>query len=620
METVRGFVRLFAGQHFRSKPDRDAESFELRRLSTYAHDDAPEAIKAALSARDSYPPDTVFYEYYWAFHYRDTQMRLVLQWLFGTLVGFCKVGQWNVIREQVKQVVAAWVVLGLALAVSAAALFWGLRDLFFNSVSWWTALKVVAGPAIAAVTWAVQPVLLGWVGDAARYFGTSPSNPVERQQIREAGIKILKRLHEQKVNMKANPDAPKVYEYDRIVVVGHSLGSVIAYDLLTHYWASISQNLNIPDASPELKAARALADLGRPTVRPGNCNDEVLRDHNAANWKKHQTSLMAAATTAWKAAKLAEGKVQLAPTALTKLLARADAETRAASDMQNFDLWRVSDLVTLGCPLTYARFLMANGAKDLDERQSQQELPTCPPVVDEYPDHVGNKSFVFFYSDVSKKQHVVPNNAAVFLLTRWTNIYLEKDPIGGPVAPIFGWGIEDIGVDTESMDLSVPSNHANKRTEPMPVSDLFGGAHLRYWNLSDDLAESPGCAKKLREIVLDGSPICQLLPLVKKDWRLEANQSRVKLRPGSNFKEVTGRSFAFISPRVDDQSYEIRLWFTDQRAELDTSSANESRFSSELTGTASRYVYVHAQPEALDAWPNALAEIRNALSQHSSSR
>ena len=41
--------------------------------------------------------------------------------------------------------------------------------------------------------------------------------------------------------------------------VGHSLGSVIAYDLLTHYFAEVSQDLPVPSDLPALAT--------RPTPR-----------------------------------------------------------------------------------------------------------------------------------------------------------------------------------------------------------------------------------------------------------------------------------------------------------------------------------------------------------------
>src|SRR6185503_14291195 len=168
---------------------------------------------------------------------RDTQIALVIRWVCATLVGFFRVRQWQAIRPGVWLVVAAWLALLLG---AIGALIWGLVDLASRDAHWWTTLKLISGPVLTALVWFVRPVFLGWIGDAARYFGHSPTNPVERQEIRAQGIRILKRLHDRKVTNLTSPGDPPRNEYDRIVVVGHSLGSVVAYDILTHYWADVS--------------------------------------------------------------------------------------------------------------------------------------------------------------------------------------------------------------------------------------------------------------------------------------------------------------------------------------------------------------------------------------------
>ncbi|WP_230684089.1 hypothetical protein, partial [Streptococcus pneumoniae] len=56
-------------------------------------------------------------------------------------------------------------------------------------------------------------VLENIVGDAARYLDATPQNVQRRHEIRAAGLATLKSLHEK--------------EYKRIIVVGHSLGTVI---------------------------------------------------------------------------------------------------------------------------------------------------------------------------------------------------------------------------------------------------------------------------------------------------------------------------------------------------------------------------------------------------------
>lgn len=59
--------------------------------------------------------------------------------------------------------------------------------------------------------------------DAARYLNAAPANIAERHAIRRDGIALLKKLHD------------PASGYDQIVIVGHSLGSVIGYDMLKHY-------------------------------------------------------------------------------------------------------------------------------------------------------------------------------------------------------------------------------------------------------------------------------------------------------------------------------------------------------------------------------------------------
>ena len=44
--------------------------------------------------------------------------------------------------------------------------------------------------------------------------------------------------------------------------------------------------------------------------------------------------------------------------------------------------WKISDLVTVGSPLTHARILFAESVKDFNDLQEQRELSTCPPQLD----------------------------------------------------------------------------------------------------------------------------------------------------------------------------------------------------------------------------------------------
>src|SRR5258705_5634866 len=200
MGTVSRFTQLFAGSIVRSKPDRESKLFELRRLSTYVDDpknvNETKVVEEASAAVPGYPPSTVFYEFYWAFHYRDTKPALVIRWVIRTLWKLFETGQvWNLGRRVV-YVAAACVSALLVFLLAVMLISLGISHLTHPERGMLLGtLYVMGGIALPWLFAAFKPFLLGWAGDAARYFGTSPDNPVERQQIREEGIALLKRLH-----------------------------------------------------------------------------------------------------------------------------------------------------------------------------------------------------------------------------------------------------------------------------------------------------------------------------------------------------------------------------------------------------------------------------------------
>jgi hypothetical protein len=93
---------------------------------------------------------------------------------------------------------------------------------------------------------AIGLVIRGIIGDAARYLHVAPANVQCRHAIRQAGIKVLDTLHER--------------GYDRIIIVGHSLGSVIGYDILTHAWPSYHRAVP-PSADSPIACLEALERL-----------------------------------------------------------------------------------------------------------------------------------------------------------------------------------------------------------------------------------------------------------------------------------------------------------------------------------------------------------------------
>jgi hypothetical protein len=324
--------------------------YELRRLSTYVDDpDNPyekEILAQASAAVPRYPAETVFYEFYWAFHYRDTKPILVLRWVLSTLWSLLRTRRVLKLRRRLISVIAACVgaLLVFVLAIFLVAL--GIAQLKqSNSGLFWGTLWIALGVIVPRVMPAFRPVFVGWVGDAARYFGRSPDNPMERQEIRKAGIELLTRLHGQ-TNEKTGRN-----EYDDIVIVGHSLGSVIAYDIITNYWIAVNRNIRFPITDPEICEMQRIVGDGDPAPdgawEVGKCGEEFR------NQQQQLVAELKKSTLVVKVGDSEEVKVR--------------------------DVWRVRHLITLGSPLTYSRFLLAKDAHELYQRQALRELPTCPP-------------------------------------------------------------------------------------------------------------------------------------------------------------------------------------------------------------------------------------------------
>ena len=73
-----------------------------------------------------------------------------------------------------------------------------------------------------------------YFGRVVRYTRAKPDNIAARKQIRERGLALLSELHKK--------------EYERIIVVGHSLGSILAYDLISYFWAEHRPRVSSPPA------------------------------------------------------------------------------------------------------------------------------------------------------------------------------------------------------------------------------------------------------------------------------------------------------------------------------------------------------------------------------------
>lgn len=416
MSTLRSFVLALVGNRdYRSKPDDLSRSFELRRLTserkTSRVTDKGEPVEVTEK--------TCFFEYYWAFRLRDTTSRHIRGWAWRLLRA-----SYGAVPKRLRKIwLVSWATLML-LGVTALLLVTLVVIRLITTAALWTEVETVltiaaAGSLVLTVLAAVASApMLYWVGDAARYLNPAPGNVAERQAIRRDGVKILHGLHRARDN-----GGPK---YERILVIGHSLGSIIAYDLLRFYWAEVNERIPF---EPGTEAFAALDKLRQAGDR---------RSGDPAGYRKAQDVLFAS--------------------------------------LPRDCPWRISDLVTLGSPMTYADILLASSGDELDDRTQQRELPTCPPVLDEDSD-----AYWFDNADGSRVLH----HAAHFAVTKWTNLFFRGDALSGEIPSSFGWGVDN------RLPGTFPVRH--RRWERKLRS------HTRYWprSTADPVSDTVDALRKI---------------------------------------------------------------------------------------------------------------------------
>ena len=153
-----------------------------------------------------------------------------------------------------------------ALAAVAICLgVWGLGT--FASVTKTVTTSAVASFILAVIAGKATAVL----GDAARYLSSRPDSVEENDQIRQQVLDLLERLHD------ADDYDCNRKRYDRIIVVGHSLGSVIAYDAIRLLWARHSRQLPLPDTDEGSIAAQVVNNLEIAGREPGDSGHQAAR-------------------------------------------------------------------------------------------------------------------------------------------------------------------------------------------------------------------------------------------------------------------------------------------------------------------------------------------------------
>ncbi|MBR1209553.1 hypothetical protein [Bradyrhizobium sp. JYMT SZCCT0180] len=300
-----------------------------------------------------------------------------------------------------------------------------------------------------------------YLGDAARYFRNSPGNVAVRRAIRKEAVDRLANLHASG-------------QYDRIVVVAHSLGTVVAYDMLRAYFSRVCNEL--------------------PPVEELGADFDAI---DSAAWQPED----AKATI--------QDKKALRIKARATIASIAAAAAKPTSQQQKSKSWLVTDFVTLGSALTHAYFLMCLGKPaadlkaegrlnteqdlkdDFARRVGEREFPTCPPK------RLDLDGLLTFTNPKTHRRQI--HNGALFGLTRWSNIYFPRrqlfwgDAIGGALSPIFGYHIVDLAVSTRKAggdDFFTHTAYWDVRRAP----DTYLAPHIVTLRKAIDLAEGATAA------------------------------------------------------------------------------------------------------------------------------
>ncbi|HLL30994.1 MAG TPA: hypothetical protein VK403_08360 [Allosphingosinicella sp.] len=409
-----------------SKPDSRNRSFELRVITT----------ETGVNRRR-----TDFYEYYWSHLIVDTTWAQVRAWIFELMLR-------NPVRDVPRGVLPVWIILWLLALGGGAAFLLTLRPTRDGvEGSWPGAIAVAVGTAILA--WLVG-FLVNYFGDVARYVKAKPRNVARRQEIRENGVQLLETLMGFGADGRLQPEEKR--DYDRIVVVAHSLGTIVAYDILTHAFARVNAVADV-GAEPFPQEARIALEqmirdaLTAPPADPARWTEEFQTAQAAARKELNETG----------------------------------------------NPWIVSDFVTLGSPLTHAEFLMVRDRTMLGEAKRQRILPTCPPTLEfdrktglhhyTYPGPLAGRG-----RGENPRAPRVPHHGAPFAYTRWSNLYsrhkriLWGDIISGPLRQVFGLetgsgpGVSGI-LDIEVMTCPGPDGRPPKDD----YRPFF--SHTQYWQM-----------------------------------------------------------------------------------------------------------------------------------------
>lgn len=375
-----------------SRPERVTESYESRRYLVPAFAYTP-PVDGSRAKEVEHVPQTEVYEYHWAHLMQGNR----LDDMATTFKRMMFQGPWAV-PSGLKVV---WALSWLVIAATVWAFWRGpLADIDLGEITVESVVASLVGGGLSAIvlTYVIARLLPSWITtsfvDVARYLDTSPRSYEVRRLIRKGMVDLLEGLHRSK-------------RYQRIVVVAHSLGAYIAYDGIAFLWTRMNK-LHDGTGLPE-------PGLSPPGLEETEAAASALKRNGST---EERSRFRRAQRQLWTGLR------------------------------RSGNPWLITDFVSVGTPMYFAHRLYTKNRRKFEERVHRGELPLCPPLPDSEPD--GTRDMERFRYSWNNHGRRVVYEGAPFAVVRWTNLWFPADLgffgdwFGGPLAPLFGNGIQDV--------------------------------------------------------------------------------------------------------------------------------------------------------------------------------
>lgn len=395
----------------RSKPDHFSDILEARVLS--------------LSETPN-RPRTDFFEYYWAHKSPSKSIMDTLSWIYKIFL----TGKTDFPKRLTSAINFAKLLLLLVFTLLLVLLLLGYLDIVGVVLQ----KSAIYGLLFSGVAFLIRFYFVNYLGDASNYLSFKPANIEARNEIIKEGMDFYNSLVDSEM-------------YDRVIIIGHSLGSIIGYDIITNLWEV--NYTKIAKGDSEFEQER-LTTLNSIIQGEKNETGKTYQELQFDTFKEY-----------------------------TKYL----------------DKWLISDFISLGAPISYIDFLTI-GSVPFDELITNEEIHLSPPVLDS---STGDIFFNRPYHIKGKKEifNLITKTSS-FAIIRWTNIFFKKDFIGGKAKRLFDKdfieGKTKRLIDKGVKDVPIPNGRNWFPLNPK--------GHSNYWQ-----EESPTAIKELVDALYLGKKI-----------------------------------------------------------------------------------------------------------------